>query len=58
MIKGIIHPGSGIGDSLFSYITARVRALDLGVDFGFIGKEYFKGNGWMNLDFGKEINLK
>ena len=43
MIIGIIHPGSGLGDSLFSYIATRVRAADLGVDFGFVGKEFFKG---------------
>lgn len=55
MIVGIIHPGSGLGDSLFSYIATRVRAADLGVDFGFVGKEFFKGASFMNLDFGEEV---
>ena len=58
MLVGIIHPGSGVGDSLFGYVATRVRAADLNVPFGFVGKEYFKGSGWMNLDFGQETNLK
>lgn len=52
MIIGIIHKGSGMGDQLFSYIATRVRAADLGVDFGFVGKEFFKGASFMNLDWG------
>lgn len=51
---GLIHKGSGLGDQLFSYIATRVRALDLGVDFGFVGKEFFKGS-FMNLDMGKSV---
>ena len=54
MITGIIHKGSGLGDQLFSYIATRVRAADLGVDFGFIGKEFFKGKDFLDLDWGKE----
>lgn len=57
MIIGIIHKGSGLGDQLFSYIATRVRAADLGVDFGFVGKEFFKGASFMNLDWGKEALL-
>ncbi len=52
MIIGIIHKGSGLGDQLFSYIATRVRAADLGVDFGFFGSEYFKGKDFMELDWG------
>jgi len=58
MIIGLIHSGSGLGDQLFSYIATRVRALDLGVNFGFVGKEFFKGASFMNLDWGKSIELK
>ena len=58
MLVGILHKGSGLGDQLFSYIATRVRAADLGVDFGFVGKEFFKGSSFMNLDFGKEVNLE
>ncbi len=54
MIIGLIHKGSGLGDQLFSYIATRVRAADLGVDFGFVGKEYFKGT-FMDLDWGKKV---
>jgi hypothetical protein len=56
MILGILHKGSGIGDQLFSYIATRVRAADLGVDFGFVGKEFFKGASFMNLDWGIDPN--
>lgn len=58
MIIGIIHKGSGLGDQVFSYIATRVRAADLDVDFGFVGKEFFKGASFMNLDWGKETDLK
>lgn len=56
MIIGILHKGSGLGDQLFSYIATRVRAADLEVPFGFVGKEFWKGKGWMDLDFGKEVD--
>lgn len=56
MLIGLIHKGSGLGDQLFSYIATRVRAVDLGVDFGFVGKEFFKGASFMNLDWGKDTN--
>jgi len=57
MIIGIIHKGSGLGDQLFSYIATRVRALDLGVDFGFVGKEFFKGASFMDLDWGSDTSM-
>jgi len=57
MIIGKIHPGSGIGDQLFSYITTRTIALDKGYEFGFVGTEFFKGKDFMNLDWGKEPNV-
>lgn len=55
-VIGLIHPGSGLGDMLFSYIATRVRAADLGVDFGFVGTAVFKGKSFMDLDFGKEVD--
>lgn len=57
MIYGIIHKGSGLGDQLFSYVATRVRAADLGVPYGFIGQRFFKGAGWMHLDWGEEVNF-
>lgn len=58
MIIGKIHPGSGLGDQLFSYIVTRVIALDKGYEFGFIGKEFFKGKDFLNLDWGKEVECE
>lgn len=55
MIVGKIYPSSGCGDQLFRYITTRTLALDKGLDFGFIGKENFKGKDFMQLDWGKEV---
>lgn len=50
MIAGIFHQGSGLGNQLHRYVATRVRAADLGVDYGMIynpdgsGKEEgFKG---------------
>jgi hypothetical protein len=57
MLVGKIHKGSGLGDSLFSYITTRSLALDKGYDFGFVGIENFKGS-FMDLDWGKPVDLK
>ena len=57
MIKGFIHPGSGLGDQLFSYIATRVRARELGVSFGFIGVEYFKGD-FLKMDWGNPLAFK
>lgn len=56
-VIGLIHPGSGIGDQLFSYIVTRVVALDHNYDFGFVGKEFFKGKDFMDLDWGKETTI-
>lgn len=57
MIVGIIHKGSGLGDSLFTYIATRVIAMDKGYDFGFVGIENFKGH-FLNLEWGSPVDLK
>ena len=57
MITGKIHKGSGLGDQLFSYIATRTTAERLGVDFGFIGQQFFKGKDFMNLDWGKDTGI-
>lgn len=54
MLIGKINPGSGLGDQLFSYIITRVIALDRGFDYGFVGKEFFKGASFMDLDWGSK----
>src|SRR3990167_6938764 len=53
MIIGKLHAGSGLGDQLFTYITTRTIALDKGYNFGFVGKEFFKGKDFINLDWGE-----
>ena len=58
MIFSFFHPGSGLGDQLFRYITARTLALDKGVDFGMVGVEYFKGQDLFKLDMGKTVDVK
>ena len=58
MITGIIHAGSGLGDQLFSYITTRVTAADKGYEFGFVGKEFFKGKFFKNIDWGKDVDME
>lgn len=55
MIAGIFHQGSGLGNQLFRYIATRIKALDLGVDFGMIYPQQFKGVSFMNLDMGCEV---
>src|SRR3990167_9130854 len=56
MIVGIFHQGSGLGNQLARLVAARVRAADLGVDWGMIynhdnsGKEKgFKGKSFMDI---------
>ncbi len=53
MIVGQIFAGSGIGNQLHRYIMTRVLAKELGVDFGFEGIVNFKGNSFLNLEWGK-----
>lgn len=57
MFIGKIHKGSGLGDQLFSYIATRVKAEKLGSGFGFVGKEFFKGGSFLNLDWGSEVEM-
>lgn len=56
MVYGLLHPGSGLGDQLFSYILTRVTARRLKTKFGFIGD--FKGKEFMQLDMGDQVFLK
>lgn len=58
MIAGIFHNGSGLGNQLHRYVFARTKAADLGVPFGMIFPENFKGASFMNLDMGKVENLR
>lgn len=58
MIYGPTHPGSGIGNQLFRYIATRVLALEKGYEFSIIGREFFKGKDFMNLDIGQTNDVK
>ncbi len=56
MILGNFYQGSGLGNQLARFVATRVRALDLGVDWGMIyvpdgsGKEQgFKGQSFMDI---------
>lgn len=60
MIYGKFWNGSGLGNMLARYVATRVRALDLGVEWGMIyiddgaGKEPgFKGKSFINIDENK-----
>lgn len=54
-VSGIFHQGSGLGNQLFRYIATRVRAEELGVEFGMVNPEGFKGSSFMNLDMGMPV---
>ncbi len=58
MLIGIFHKGSGLGNQLARYVMTRVKAMDMGVDFGMACPENFKGSSFMNLDMGKPIPFK
>ena len=56
MIQGWFHQGSGLGNQLARLVATRVRAADLGVDWGMIynpdgsGKDIrFKGKDFMYI---------
>ena len=56
MIVGVFHQGSGLGNQLHRYVATRVRAADLGVDWGMLynpdgsGKvEGFKGSSFIDI---------
>jgi len=64
MIIGIFHQGSGLGNQLHRYVATRVKAADLGVDWGMLynpdgsGKEEgFKGKSFMNIDMGLPVSF-
>ena len=56
MIIGLIHPGSGLGDSVFSYILTRATAKRLNTRFGIIGD--FKGKEFIQLNMGDQVFMK
>ena len=55
MIVTELYNGQGLGNQLWSYVVTRTIALDKGYDFGIMSPEKFKGNEFLNLDFGKPV---
>jgi len=55
MIAGIFHKGSGVGNQLHRYVMTRCLSLDKGMEFGMVNPELFKGDGFMKLDMGKNV---
>lgn len=57
MLYSFIHPGSGLGNQLFRIVAGKVLALDKGFEYSAIGRNHFKGKGFMNIDFGLDNQL-
>ena len=55
MIAGIFFEGSGLGDQLFRYITVRTLAEKKGFEWGILNPNSFKGDGFLNIEKGKEV---
>ena len=52
MLYSFIHPGSGLGNQLHRIVAGKVLALDKGYKYSAIGRENFKGESFMDIDFG------
>lgn len=50
-----LYNGQGLGNQLWSYVVTRALALDRGLDFGIMSPEKFKGESFLELDFGKKV---
>ena len=55
MIVTELYNGQGLGNQLWSYVVTRTLALDRGLNFGIMSPEKFKGNEFLNLDFGQTV---
>jgi len=55
MIVTELYNGQGLGNQLWCYFVTRSIAENLGFDFGIDSKFRFKGGGFIDLDFGKEV---
>lgn len=56
MIAGVFHKGSGLGDQLMRYITARTIAQEKGYEWGMVYPENFKGKDFMQIDMGTPVD--
>lgn len=58
MIGTQLYRGQGFGNQLWVYAVTRSIALRNGYDFAIAGRVNFKGNYFLNLDFGLEIEIE
>jgi len=49
------YSGQGLGNQLWLYVVARVKASDLNCRFGIMKPEKFKGHNFLQLDFGERV---
>ena len=55
MIITELYNGQGLGNQLWSYVVTRCIALDKDFDYGIMSPHKFKGQDFMQLDFGLAI---
>jgi hypothetical protein len=55
MIVTELHSDSGFANQIWNYAVTRTIATDRNLDFGIIGKENWKGRGFINPDFGLPV---
>ncbi len=52
MICSELYNGQGLGNQLWNYVVARIIAQKKGCEFSILGKDEFKGQLFMDIDFG------
>ena len=55
MIVTELYDGQGLGNQLWCYFVTRSIAENLGFNFGIESRNRFKGEEFINLDFGKDV---
>jgi len=55
MIVSEIYYGSGIGNQIWHYVVTRLIAEKNGYSYGIMGKDRWKGQAFMPIDFGEEV---
>jgi len=55
MICTEFYDGQGLGNQLWLYVVTRVKSMDLGLGFGIMHPEKFKGMHFLDLDFGGQV---
>lgn len=55
MIVSEIYYGSGIGNQIWHYVVTRLIAEKHGYKYGIMGKDRWKGQAFMSIEFGEEV---